>query len=85
MARARSSALAGLTPSRCWLPRSQSAAPSMAASSRPTWNSPTSRQMSSHPASAASGNSARSFWATSVSGTPHHNVFVVQQEPGGVV
>eukprot|EP00969_Alexandrium_andersonii_P294394 13012284-Alexandrium_andersonii.AAC.1 len=40
MARARSSALAGLTPSRFWLSRGQHAAPSMAASPRPTWNSP---------------------------------------------
>eukprot|EP00969_Alexandrium_andersonii_P025493 1113748-Alexandrium_andersonii.AAC.1 len=40
MALARSSALAGLAPSLFWLSRSQSAAPSMAASSRPAWNSP---------------------------------------------
>eukprot|EP00969_Alexandrium_andersonii_P296259 13092774-Alexandrium_andersonii.AAC.1 len=40
IARARSSALAGLTPSLFWLPRSQRAAPSMAASSRPAWKSP---------------------------------------------
>eukprot|EP00969_Alexandrium_andersonii_P008063 350814-Alexandrium_andersonii.AAC.1 len=60
MALARSSALAGLTPSLFWLPRSQRAAPSMAASPRPTWNSPTSLQMSPQPSLASSGNSALS-------------------------
>eukprot|EP00969_Alexandrium_andersonii_P110479 4875678-Alexandrium_andersonii.AAC.1 len=40
IALARSSALAGLTPSLFWLSWSHRAAPSMAASSRPTWKRP---------------------------------------------
>eukprot|EP00969_Alexandrium_andersonii_P017362 759458-Alexandrium_andersonii.AAC.1 len=65
IALARSRALAGLTPSRFWLSRSQRAAPPMAASPRPTWKRPTSLQMSSQPALAPSGNSALSRCATS--------------------
>eukprot|EP00969_Alexandrium_andersonii_P007006 305836-Alexandrium_andersonii.AAC.1 len=74
IALARARALAGLTPSRFWLSRSQRAAPSMAASSQPTWKRPTSLQMSSQPTLASSGNSALNRCATSERCTLSHSV-----------